>query len=315
MRSRWLLGWSVVAGCGFSTPASVDDAGPPDDTTVDVATDVADAPPAGTCMAKWMAGTVQLTTPARLTQLGSATSDRDPFISSDGLRLYFASERSGNGDIYVAVRATAAGVFAAPILSVDLSSVDYDSKTSIASNDLLAVQASTRNSSADTDLWIATRPNTVAAFSNFTRTPFGANNDGTAQLDPETNDIGTRVYFANGSPQRIVVVSRADPTSSFGSMVELINGGSGDADPSVSPDERLVVFASNRGGGPGGGGDLWYATRANATATTFSSTLLVPTVNGSSEDGDPSLSDDGCTLFFASNRTGDWEIYVSTVTP
>ncbi|MEO7093268.1 MAG: hypothetical protein ABI175_08455, partial [Polyangiales bacterium] len=66
-------------------------------------------------------------------------------------------------------------------------------------------------------------------------------------------------------------------------------------------------------GGPGGGGDIWYTTRATATTLTLETPMLVPTVNGSSSDGDPALSDDGCSLYFSSYRTGNWELYVSTV--
>ncbi len=266
-------------------------------------------------MARWMDGTVQLTAPVRLAALGTTvSSDRDPFISADNLRLYLASDRTGGGDIYVATRANPTLPFGAPVIASDLNSTADDSKLSITADDLTAVEASARTGSlGPTDLWIATRATVGAAFSAFTRTPFGATNDSDRQLDPEINGNGTRVYFAYGTPQRIVVISRANAAAAFGSMVDLIDSG-GDADPSVSPDERLILFASDRTGGLGGG-DLWYAVRGSATTTTFDAIRLVPMVNGAGSDGDPSLSDDGCTLYFASFRTGDWEVYVSTVTP
>jgi len=38
-----------------------------------------------------------------------------------------------------------------------------------------------------------------------------------------------------------------------------------------------------------------------------------PTVNGASNDGDPVLSADGCELYFAARRDGDFDLYVSQV--
>jgi Tol biopolymer transport system component len=313
--SRCLFALCLAAGCGFSTPSGTVDAAHEPDAPADAPTDEAiDAPPSA-CMPKWMNGTVALTNPMQLTQLGSTFSDRDPFISADDLRLYFSSERSGGGELYVASRASPLVPFGTPALATDLNSANYDSRVSMTENDLIAVEASDRTGgSGFEDLWIATRASTAVGFSGFTRTPFGTTNDADHQLDPEINAAGTRVYFAYGYPQHIVVLSRTDPTATFGPMVDLIPGG-GDSDPALSVDERLILFGSTRTGGPGGGGDIWYTTRANALTLTLDIPKLVPAVNGAGTDGDPALSDDGCTLYFSSFRTGNWELYVSTVLP
>ncbi len=312
---RWSLSLCLAAGCGFQTPgiSGVIDGGV--DSPPDVQIDSSIIAPPSVCLTKWMDGTVQLTPPLQLAALGSAFSDRDPFITADDLRLYFSSERTGGGDVYVASRPAVAAPFGVPTLATDLNSIGYDSRVSMTANDLMAVESSARpGGSGFTDLWIATRTSTSVGFAGFTRGPFGATNDADHQLDPEINAAGTRVYFAYGAPQKIVVLSRPDAASAFGPMVDLLTG-SGDSDPALSVDERLILFGSTRAGGPGGGGDIWYTTRASATTLTLDTPKLVPTVNGAGTDGDPSLSDDGCTLYFSSYRTGNWELYAATVLP
>ncbi len=314
MLDRLVFALCLSAGCGFHTPGAANSDANPDSGDAPPGDAPLDAAPPSACMVKWMTGTVALTNPTQLTLLGSVFSDRDPFISSDDLRLYFSSERSGGGDIYVASRSSPLAPFGLPVVATDLDSASYDSRVSMTANELIAVEASDRPGTAgNTDLWLATRTSTSDGFSGFTRAPFGATNDFDPQLDPEVNAAGTRVYFADGYPQRIVVISRTDPSAAFGPMVDLIPGG-GDSDPALSVDERLILFGSTRGGGPGGG-DIWYTTRASAVTMTLDTPKLVPAVNGAGSDGDPALSDDGCTLYFSSYRSGNWELYVSTVLP
>lgn len=309
--SRVVIVLGVFAGCGFQTPAA-SDGGASDGARRDGGVDAPDAETPSACLATWMAGTVRLSTPVLLVKLGSIYTDRDPYISADQRRLYFSSERSGAGDVYVATRSSSTDEFGEPSVASDLSSSGYDSRISMTRDELTLVESADRVGGAGlTDLWLATRTSTSSVFSNFTRVPFAAVNDFAQQLDPEINADGTRVYFAYGTPQRIVVVSRPDPTAAFGTMTNLLPG-TGNADPAISLDERLLLFASDRAGGPGGG-DIWYTTRADATTLTFATPVPVPTVNGTGSDGDPALSDDGCTLYLSSFRSGSWELYVSHV--
>lgn len=89
----------------------------------------------------------------------------------------------------------------------------------------------------------------------------------------------------------------------------------GDADPSPTPDERILLLASNRTLSGQSGGNLWYATRANATGT-FGQPQAVPTVNTDANEGDPHLSADGCRIYFARELgSTSWDIFVATATP
>jgi hypothetical protein len=91
-----------------------------------------------------------------------------------------------------------------------------------------------------------------------------------------------------------------------------------DADPAVSRDERVLVFSSGRLTGllATGRTNLWYATRGDPGAD-FGAPRPIPGVNGNEEDGDPRLSDDGCTLYFSTTRGpgNTRDLYSAVVTP
>ncbi|HEY0195445.1 MAG TPA: hypothetical protein VGC42_30225, partial [Kofleriaceae bacterium] len=66
----------------------------------------------------------------------------------------------------------------------------------------------------------------------------------------------------------------------------------------------LILFSSNRGSGSN---NLWYATRTDV-AQPFGAPAQVPTVNSAVDEGDPFLSEDGCTLYF-SRRNATFDLY------
>jgi Tol biopolymer transport system component len=70
-----------------------------------------------------------------------------------------------------------------------------------------------------------------------------------------------------------------------------------DGGPSVSSDGRELFFVSDRPGGQGGG-DLWVAPRDPATGMLGPPQNLGPQVNSAANEGSPSISTDGRTLFF-----------------
>jgi len=80
---------------------------------------------------------------------------------------------------------------------------------------------------------------------------------------------------------------------------------------SLIPDE-LVLFFGGRGiSGGYGGQDLWMASRTDA-ASPFADVTNLSGLNTSADEGRPSVTADGLTLFFASNRNGVSEIFVAT---
>lgn len=98
--------------------------------------------------------------------------------------------------------------------------------------------------------------------------------------------------------------TRSAPAASFQAMEQLrgINGPGRDQVPSLTPDERTLIWESVRPGGAGDS-DLWLAERPSR-AEDFGSPRNLAELNTPAEDGGPSLSSDGRILFFISNREG-----------
>ena len=306
-----------AAGCGFRAPSGGSgDGGPLPDTPDPPLIDAPTVP----CMQRWLTDMVAFGAPSHLTVLGSGAVERDPFVTPDEKTIYFSTNRSGTQDfdIFTATRGSPSAPFGAPQRNDDISSSALDSRFTMSADGLTGIVASTRTGSGaegGSDLWISTRTNTSAPFNNFDRSAGLANVDtGGEELDPELSADGLRIYLAiENNPQRIGVASRSALSSSFGNaqQIDELFSGAGDADPTLSPDELVIVYSSRRAGG-GGNVDLWYATRQDKDDP-FGMPRRVPDVNGNAAEGDPALSPDGCRLYFASDRVGSYEIYVAAM--
>lgn len=79
----------------------------------------------------------------------------------------------------------------------------------------------------------------------------------------------------------------------------------------LTKDGLEIFFASDR---PGtlGGLDLWHATRASTSAPWSTPVNLGPGVNSSASEGRSTISWDGTTLIFHSNRNGSVDLFQST---
>lgn len=86
-----------------------------------------------------------------------------------------------------------------------------------------------------------------------------------------------------------------------------INSPAMEHDPCVSPDERFLIFASDRPGGHGRN-DL-YVSFAGPTGSWTEPVNLGPAVNSAHDDARPVLSDDGATLFFTRQSEAGMDIY------
>ena len=104
----------------------------------------------------------------------------------------------------------------------------------------------------------------------------------------------------------------------YGSPVDLgpnVNTGSHEGSPDISADGMTLYFdACDRRGGLRGW-DIWMS-EANSPHQDFSPAVALPApVNSWYDDSGACISDDGLTLYFASNRpggSGDFDIWVTT---
>ncbi len=95
------------------------------------------------------------------TAVNSASIEFDPWMSPDGLRIYFNSNRPGgmgNHDIYMASRPTRADMFGAPTVVGGLNTTAVDANVSLSSDELFIVFTSNRGGGAGGyDLYFARR--------------------------------------------------------------------------------------------------------------------------------------------------------------
>ncbi len=281
------------------------------------------APPPTPCVQKWLDGTMTFTNSATLKaangSLFTFAQERDPFLSSDELTLFFARQSASNdADVFSTSRETLDGNFATPSANMSLSDTQQDdSKIGMTGDDLTVIVASNRAGGAGgADLWQSTRASANAAFPTLDQSFLANVNTAEDQLDPHLSRDGRRLYFANGSPQQLMLAERTDATIPFDTPIAIQNIGdpSGDADPTLTGDERVIIFASNRGGAEGGS-NLWYATRAERDQP-FGTPIAISEVNTSDNDSDPFITADGCHLYFASTQAvggDDFDLFFTTL--
>ncbi len=180
-----------------------------------------------------------------------------PGISSDGLTLFFPSDRpggEGSRSIWQATRESLADPFGTPTNVVAANSPYREFSPKLSADGLALFFGSTRPGAGGSDIWQTTRSST--------NDPFGV-----------------------------------------ATIVESVNTTNNEDSPCLSADGLTLFFKSNRSGGVGGY-DIWYATRSAVTEAFDVPANLGSAVNSPFEDGGPSISADGLTLYFDSARPG-----------
>lgn len=309
-------GYGLDGGEGGSSESS-DESG---DTgaTSDVAPDVGGGGVEG-CNELWHAG-LELEVPEALAILNSASHEMDPFLSADGMTLYFASAQAGGPggiDLWQATRAGIDEPFGAPVLNMNVASSAGHEVRYVPVDGLTAfVIAQWQGGAGDHDIWRADRAVETEPFEGFE--PVAELNTAAAEYDITLVDGGRRIYWTrvDGGAQTLFTAERPDPDGIFGppEPVEVDSPVAYDDSPAVSQDQLVIVFGSDRPGGVGGH-DLWYATRDDAEDP-FGVPVPLPTVNSPESDAEAHVTADGCELFFVSDRAGgagEWDLYRSRV--
>jgi len=129
--------------------------------------------------------------------------------------------------------------------------------------------------------------------------------DGTTCLAPD----GLSFYFGSDRPggygmYDMWVATRPTTSDAWGTPVNLgaaVNASADDGCPSVSADGLELYFTSDRSGGHGSY-DIWVTTRPSVLDPWGEPVNLGQTVNSSRFDATPTLSFDGLSLYFGSNR-------------
>ncbi len=255
-------------------------------------------------------------TPTNLgSTVNSSSGEGVPGISPDSLSLYFASTRPGGYggyDIWVTTRATKADPWGTPVnLGPPVNSSAHDFTSSISADGLSLYFNSDRPGGyGGDDIWMTTRETTEDDWG--APVNLGASvNSGANHRGPSISADALELYFHSSRPggyggRDIWVTTRTTTGDPWGEPVNLgpiVNISSEDLGPSISADGLLLFFGSNRPGGYGSA-DLWVTTWDTIDDEWGMPVNLGPPVNSSAEEYSPSISADGRTLYFTSDRPG-----------
>jgi len=231
-------------------------------------------------------------TPAPVTAVNGDSFETSSAISTDGLTLWFGSDRAGGvgaNDIWVSQRATRASAWSPPVDVVALNSPADDIPRPPGQHALVMPMASTKGtainpaSGGNYQTYLATRANPGAPFGAPVAIPELAYADHST-VDGFLTDDGLTMFFSSA--------------------------------PLAEPADAAVSAADGGRSGDGGvaNSDLFVAWR-RSTSELFSAPQELVDLNTPADERDPWLTPDGTTLYFTSTRGGALNIYTAAVRP
>ena len=276
--------------------------------------------------------------------VNSPFADFDPFVSKDGLSLYFAAGTArgagcGGFDIWVLQRASVNDPWGpARNLGPTINTAAREDKVALSPDGHRLYFASNRPGGlGDFDLYVSRRRDKRDDFGWEPPVNLGSAINSTASEESPVTFVEGTLYFssnrrdptAGGNGDFDIYASPQLVDGTFGPAViveELSTVFHRDRDPAIRRDGLEIIFASNRPGGSGGL-DLWVATRAS-TADIWSAPINLgagintpprPPELEQANDWSPALSFDGTTLYFASafragNMSQMFDIWAATRT-
>jgi len=192
--------------------------------------------------------------------VNSSYYDGEPSISSDGLSLYFGSQRpggSGGADIWVATRATVSDPWEKAVnLGPAVNTWSDDVDVCISADGLSLYIDSFRDGGyGSTDIWVATRETLSDAWSEPIN--LGPTINTTGESAPSISADGRVLFFSDFFDPRpggqgdadLWMTSRATVSDPWGEPVNLgpaINSPGIDAHPDISADGSTLYFTSDR---------------------------------------------------------------------
>ncbi len=265
--------------------------------------------------------------------INSVYIDSCAAISKNGLSLYFSSIRQNpsvqlDRDLYVSTRASLDDPWGTPIPLTVLNSNVWDSCPALSLDEhrlyFTTRRSPTCGNSGLEDIWVSHRRDRSDDLGWEPPVSLGCDSEGyvnssARDLAPtffEDNDGNEVMYFGStrtGVAHHYQSVMRPDDTFGPASPLPALNSASTDLGITVRRDGLEVFFLSNRPGGSGASGsmDFWKSTRDNLDAP-WSPPVFVPSLgNPAWAQGRITLSFDGRELYFASSRSGDFDLWVA----
>ena len=251
----------------------------------------------------WSTPRVQRTT-------NSPGTEYSPALSTDGLTVFFQSDRPGGQggvDLWFATRPTIADDFG-PATNAGPLNTSADELDPALSSDGLTLYFVSSAGTMD-QLYRATRASLADAFGPASLVPELANVD---IEGPALSPRGDELFFSQGTSPVNLMHATFDGVV-FGGVTPIaeLDTTPDQGYPCISGDGLDIYFETTRSDAAG---DIWIAHRASVGAA-FESASGVDVDLMGYDEGDPEISREGSTLIFDSDRPGSAVLGVPVVGP
>lgn len=252
--------------------------------------------------------------PVAVAELNDAVAaEDDPTLTADMLEIYFGSTRSGLEDVWMSTRASLADPWDSPVLVGTISSGATDTLVEVSGDGLFILVASDRMLFGDHDVYYAQRGARDQPWPTPQPLP-GAANPGPSDFGVTPSPDLMSAYLCRiPSGQSDIYEGPADFVAwviSEPTLVAELSSPGEDCSVSSSQSGREIFLETTRPATTFGW-NLFVATREDP-AYPWQAPVEVAELNSNADDQDPWLSPDRRTLYFASSRSGNSELYVAT---
>jgi len=253
--------------------------------------------------------------------INTAAFENSPYISADGLSLYFASQRPGgygSGDLWLSTRDTTEDDWAEPVNLgplVNGPSEEYQPAISTDGLELYFGRVRGDSPALGIDLWVARRDTTNEPWDQPVKLDLIVDTTD-SEAAPSLSADGLELYFCFGkwdAPEISLAVTKRDTKDApWGVPVSLgavVNNWPCQVDPRISSDGLLLLFSdcamySPRPGGFGAN-DMWLTMRETKDSDWGEPVNLGQPVNSEFYDYCGMISADGSILYFSGNHDGE----------
>jgi len=254
--------------------------------------------------------------------VNSPFDEQTPALSPDGLSLYFLSTRPGgigSADLWVSRRASPDDPWGAPQnLGSTINSTFGDAAPYVSRDGHQLFFVSNRPGGFGIfDVMVSWRAHTQDDFAWETPVNVGSPVN-TAMFEGGMTIHDPEFYFSRGlnvtAPHDIYLSRMRGDVFTAPEVVAELSSAADERRPSIRFDGLEIFLHSSRQGGQDLA-DLWTATRSSNGVAWSNPVNMGPGINSGSMDVTPSLSHDGTTLVFASNRpggSGGLDLYFTT---
>ena len=265
--------------------------------------------------------------------VNSPANEQNSSFSPHGLSIYVSSNRPGGlggNDIWVVQRDCLECPWQSPAVNLGptINNPMGDGGVSISEDGhTMLYQTARAGGFGGTDIWMSHRDDPKDDFAWEPPVNLGPIvNTAEQEQSPEYVVNEKMLYFTRGN----IMALRADiwrvPMTRDGEVLgpaepvsELNSASSNDASATIRGDGRELIFWSfPRAGGPGGGADLFVSTRQSKNEPWGVPVAIPGLANTPTSEVAPTISHDGRTLLFWSDRPGGlggFDLWVSTRTP